>query len=867
MDSLLVCCVILRCAAEYVCVFSRRSSTGQGTFNFFTPHGDQIKNQISLNTKRTYLTKMSSLDNFGVDNLYSSSPERCFSTPSRSSSVMSSSPRRTTVSSREGPIPFHKYDPPTNRDSYAQYIQQPNGYVDIFTDQRQVEENRMRQRSRSSVSTSKSPNADDHPTYVDIPPEAQLGYVQVSPNGSDAASQYIDVLPEHSPDSSDHAYVDIIGEDQTRHDYVEVLDDGKSRDKGFTVPDDYPTYIEVLEDDEPTNQSRNGVISRADSDEIYIDVDENRKKYESREQRFESRGQRFEASEKHFESREEHVEIREHFESREEHVKTSYESREVHVTHNSLSRDSHHELRRTRESTASVSSPSPRWPHSVTSQTSTEFGSLSSENDVFQDREINIVPEVFVEASEKPEDIPTRSDIAPTNSDALTTNSNNDCSKPNDNSLRCKNSLTKPPLTPRKPALMASKSASLPTKSEGLASNGDVNSKDLNESRNDRSPKPGDSRCAKARSWHSENENDPTYNSGNSTSTSESEHARDSHDFSEDEEHEDMSEVSECRNRSHTVGELQGLKANGKAIDSSMLIALEMSLTNPQQFTPYPNRHPPLTRETAYTQDQIIAQLENPIQGMSKLPDTKKTAVEFKYICSNCGWHKRSKKRPSLKPTFRTKQCPICNSPVKGPKNKDKSNGGIFKNFKSKRRSSDEKIDKRDPEFMKPERPTPVAKPIFIKQMRDPTTFFSRHSPSLDPKRSELGLAPSPLTAMSAVSIGGGEPRGSVSCDDGTPSGKSGVVGTLPDGGDSGLVSPHKTAFPTPSLNRTVAPSPPGNYPLGRTKSSPPPGGGGEAAHETLAVEVPESEKITRKNSGLTLPTLPEVEVRIAEFR
>jgi hypothetical protein len=137
----------------------------------------------------------------------------------------------------------------------------------------------------------------------------------------------------------------------------------------------------------------------------------------------------------------------------------------------------------------------------------------------------------------------------------------------------------------------------------------------------------------------------------------------------------------------------------------------------------------------------------------------------------------------------------------------------------------------------------------------------------LDPKRSELGLAPSPLTAMSAVSIGGGEPRGSVSCDDGTPSGKSGVVGTLPDGGDSGLVSPHKTAFPTPSLNRTVAPSPPGNYPLGRTKSSPPPGGGGEAAHETLAVEVPESEKITRKNSGLTLPTLPEVEVRIAEFR
>ncbi len=839
--------------------FFRRSSTGQGTFNFFTPHGDQIKTQISLNTKRSYLEKMNSQDSFNIDPAYSSSPEttRNFSTSPRSFSSVSST-RRSTTSSKEGPIPFHKYD----RDSYAPYIHQPNGYVDIFTDQRRVEENRNRHRSRSS--TSKSPNCDNHPTYVDLSSETQQDYIEVLPNEPDPSGSYIYVIPGESTDTRDHTYLEVLGEG----------------DKGLAISEDHPAYIEVIGDDEPTDQSRNSAISRVDSDEIYIDVEQNRKKYESREQHFKSREQHFKSREQHFKSREQHSE------SRDEHVETSYEVREQHLeTHYESQTTTHHEVhvtnnesRETRESTASVSSA--RWQHSVTSQTSTEFSSLSSECDVFQDREINIVPEVFAEESRKSEDVPTKSDIPPTiaevtpsNSDSLPVNYDNDCSKPEDNSLKSKDYLTKPPLVQRKPNLVASKSATLPTKSEGLATNSDENSNDLSESRSDGSPRSGDRRSVKARSWHSENE--VTCNSENSTSTSESEHARDSHEFSDDDTS-DHGEVSpreprdysglDSRARSHTTGDLRGIKTSGTGSDP-MLEAFEMSLTNPQQFNPTPNRHPPLTRETA----TIIAQLENPIQGMCQLPDAKKgrPTVEFKYICSNCGWHKRSKKRSSLRPIFRSKQCPICNDPVtkqdaKSSKNKDKSGGGgILHKIIKKRRSSDEKNEKRDPNFMKPERPSTSAEPLFIKRVRDPT-FLGRHSPSLDPKRSERGIAPSPKTAMSAVSIDGWEPRGSVSHDDGAATAKSPLVATLSDGSlANGVTSPAKTVFPTPSLNRINTPSS-GNYPLARTRSSPPLGDGGESgsAQETLAVEVQEFEKIPRKNSGLTLPTLPEVEVR-----
>ena len=764
-----------------------------------------------------------------MENSYSSSPEsnRILSTSPRS---VSSYPRRNTLSSREGPIPFHKYDPPSNRDSYATYVQHPDGYIDIFTDPQKVRENRMRNRSRSSLSTSKSP------TFGDISPRSKAEYIQVVPNEDELTSGYIHVLPEDNPDPSDHPYLEVIGEQETRSLYIEVLPDENSGDKRTAVSEDHPAYIEVIED-EPTSQSRNRGSSR---EEIYIDVDENRKRYESREQ--------------HFKSRTEHVEKRsweQHFVTRHESYSTSY--LETSVTH---------ELRQARESTASA--PSPRWPHSVTSQTSTELSSISSESDVFHDREVTIAPEVFADESTKSEDFPTESEVTPVITSVAPINSNGNGSEPDDNSPQSKLTILQ-----TKPNLVASKSDTTPTKSKGLATNSDVNSNELSESRNGGSPEAGDGRSAKARSWHSENEAGLTYNSGNSTSTSESEHTRDSHEFSDDETSDqgeaptmeqdsprDHSVQNDIRNRSLTTGDLSTLKANGKEANP-MLSEYERSLTNPQQFTA--NRHPPLRREMPYTQDAIIAQLENPIQGMSQFSETAKSrpTVKLKYICSNCGWHKRSKKRSSLKPSFRSKHCPICNhlltkQDAKSNKNKDKSAGGIFDKIRRKTRP-DERNERKDPNIMKPERPSISPEPLFIKRVRDPQ-LLSRHSPGGDLKLRDLGIAPSPLTTMSAVSIDAGEPRGSIS------GGKSSLVSSLSEGSmPNGVASPHKTVCATPSLNKIST----GN-PLGRTTSSPPLAGGREAgsAQESQHLsEVPDFEKVPRKNSALTLPTLPEVEV------
>ena len=744
---------------------------------------------------------------------------------------LSTSPRLLSTngcsrkSIKEGPIPYHKYDPPTNHEDYATYVEQPGGYVDIFTNQSQVEEHH-RNRSRSSVSASRSPNFDDHSMPTSLPGESHDDYIQVIPVGPGEG------LYENTEISETHTYLEIVGAGETRHDYIELLDD---------ISEEPSPYIEVIPDDEPTNQSQNRSVSRDDYSEIYIDVEENKKRHEHFETRYDS--------------------------TKTNHVSHTSTRREVHVMHSSLSRDIQHEVLQTRESKTSVSSRSPRLSHSVTSHTSAEFSSLSSESDVFHDREISIVPEVFTEDATQPEYTPIAPNVVP----AIYRQSSEDSPtqpKPEDNTIETKDYLIKPPL-PAKSALMASKSATLPTKSEGLATDSDVISNDVSEANQ------------RPRSWHSENGSDQVYNSGNSTSTSESEHARDSHEFSED-ENSDNGEACrgeqlgarsddpmlECRNRSRTEGDIHGLKANGKPIDPAMLQAFQMSLRNPQQYPVCSNRHQPLTRETPFTQDQIIAQLENPIQEGSPFPKKKiNTAVEFKYICLDCGWHKKSKKRSSLKPSFRTKVCPICKNPVtkqdaKSAKNKDKSGGGILNKIIGKRRNSDEKMEKkeRDLNYMKPERPTAVAEPLFIKRVRDPTFThsLSRHSPSLDSKRIELGIAPPPLAAISAVSLDAGPPRGSVSNDDGTLGGKSSLTGSLSDGsiviGSPSSVTNVSTP-PMPNKNLT----PLACYPLERTKSSPPLGSGGEVGSETLAAGTTEGEKIPRKNSGLTLPPLLEV--------
>ena len=748
---------------------------------------------------------MNSQDSFNMDH-YSCSPDSPKQLSSSPRLLSSSGSSRRSV--KEGPIPYHKYDPP---DDYTTYVEQPGGYVDIFTSQSKVEEHHRR--TRFSVNSARSPNFDEQSLSTSLPGESHGDYIQVIPDGPDSG------LYQNAVNSQTHTYIDVISEQETRHDYIEVLDE---------IAEEPSPYIEVIPDDEPFGQPQSRSLSRGDSSEIYIDVEQNRAKIEQFETRYELT-QTNDVS----------------------HISTR---REQHVMHCSLSRDIRHELRQTRESKTSVSSRSPRLPHSVTSHTSTEFSSLSSENDVFQDREISIVPEVFTEEATQPEDAPTVPDIAPT----IDRQSSDDASskpKPEDNTTKSIDFLTKP-LLPAKSVLMASKSATLPMKSEGLATNSDINSNDVTEA------------SLRPRSWHSENGSDQVYNSGNSTSTSESDVARDSRGFSEDENSEGC-EVSpgqqlgtreddlklECRDRSHTEGDIHELKANGK-IDQAVLQAFQNSLRNPQQYPVCSNRHQPLKRETPYTQDQIIAQLENPIQEGSPVP--RNTSAEFKYICLECGWHKKSKKRSSLKPSFRTKQCPICKKPVtkqdaKCAKSKDKSN--ILHKIIGKRRSSDEKIEKkeRDPNYMKPERPAAVAEPLFIKRVKDPTFNLGRHSPKMDSKRFELGIGPSPHASIHAVSLDAGAPD-----DDGIPGGKSPLIGSSSDGTSvNGSPSPLATDSTSIPSSKTLTPS--GGYPLGRTTSSPPLGGGVEIGSDTLAVGIPEGEKIPRKNSGLTLPTLPEV--------
>ncbi|XP_028409133.1 uncharacterized protein LOC114531722 isoform X2 [Dendronephthya gigantea] len=826
----------------------RRSSTGQGTFNFYTPYGDQIKNLISQNTKRTYLRKMSSQDSFHVENdLYSSSPESSrgyFSPNQRSHSAPVPNTRRPTFPSREGSIPFHKYDPPTN---YAHYIEQKDGYVDIFTDPRKVEENRMRLNSRSSLSSARSPKSNDTPFGLYDPSESHEGYISVLPD-SESASGYIDVLPDTIPEHNDHTYLDVLNEEESSQHYIDVIGDGDLGATGTNVSGD-PSYIEVLPDDESTSKSTNRSISRGDSDEIYIDVDENRKKFELREQHFESHDQGLVTREQQLDSREENGDTR--HESSKENVSQTHDSPqpEVHVTCHNDSRDVCHELRQTRESTASVNSPSPRWPQSVTSQTSTDYSSLSSECDVFQERENGIVVEVFTEESTKSDGLPTNPDAIPStvvvasgNSDTLP--SNEVSPKSDDDSLMSKDYLAlNPPVPPAKSALVASKSATLPTKTEGLPTDSDVN-----ESR------------TRARSWHSDEANNLVDNSGDSSSTSESEHMR---DFSDDDTS-DHSEVSpknlsssEKRDRSHTEGDLI-LNPNLAGMDPALLRAFQQSLTNPQALTPTSNRHPPLTREIPYNQDQIIFQLENPIQGVSQLPRSEKknsSAVEVKYICSNCGWHKRSKKRSSLRPSLRSKVCPQCNNPVtkqdaKSPKSKEKM--GLFDIIRGKRRSLEGKIDKKDLNFIKPERPSTTPEPSFLKSFRTTASELGLHSPKMDPKRSGLGIAPSPLRAIAAVSIEGEER----SYDDGI-SGKNPLATSLSDSGLSeGVASQNRTV----SLTSTKTPSAQECNPLERSKSSPPLICGNETGQDTLTADAQDCEKVPRKNSGLTLPTLPEVE-------
>ena len=843
-----------------MCISSliRRSQTGSGTFNFFTPHGDQIKSQISLNTKLTFVQKMNSQDLDG-NGPYSCSPEanRTFSTSPHRVFNSTGGYRRATISSKEGPIPFDKYDPPSNHDGYGHYIEHSNGYIGVLTDQRQVEKNRdrVRSRSRSNPSTSRTPSFPDHPSYVRIPPESQEGYIDVLPDESH--NQYIDVLPADETELSHHTYIDVVGEEKTSP------PNDTSLQSGSALSEDHPAYIEVLGDEESNNQisinctqNENPVL-----DEIYVDVDQNRRTYElfqerSHEQHLKSRGQNIETRVQHSKLHEQHSELsdahvtetfcqstEEQFESREENRQNHTLKCEQHVTHSSLSRN-------VQESGASVSSPSPRWPGSMTSQTSQEFSSFSSENDVFQEHEKNVVSEVFAEESANSEDIPRVALVDMSNSQKPSGNSEN---VPKDDSVKPKDYLTGPPLPP-KTTLMASKSATLPTVSEGQATDNDVDMNGVGLV-------SGDRRSVKAGSWHGED----GYNSENSSSTSES---RGSREISEDENSDpnELSRVEEVensdiqhdsRNRSHTEGDADLLTTN---------VNIFNALTNPQSASCVIPRHPPLTREPMYTNARVISQLENPLQGMGEIPETKPNKI---YICSNCGWHKRSKKRSSLRPSFKSnKNCPRCLTPVtkqdaKISKSKDKSSGGIFSKMRSKtkRRGSDEKDEKRDPNFMKPERPVDVPQPLFVKKIGGSNfAFTGRHTPVIDPKRCELGLAPSPLAAMSAIAIDRGDSRVNFSHDDSNSSGKTPLNSDEVSSKANDLPAPHRTASLTPLSKQTPMSS--GSSPLGRTRSSPPFGGGGDdtcATQDTLPVDPLDGDRSPRLNSNMTLPTLPEV--------
>ncbi|XP_046845666.1 cyclin-dependent kinase 12-like isoform X3 [Xenia sp. Carnegie-2017] len=750
----------------------RSSTTGEGRFNFVTPHGDQIKSLISLNAKRTFTQKMNSFESSTMEGLYSSSPE----TPVRS---MSFSPRkykgapgvRRQTIARDRSIPFHKYDSPENNEGYGHYIQNQNGYIDIFTDQKEVEENRKRNNSHSSVSIFKM-EEEEKASYVDISTQFQhKHYVDVLPEESETQNEYVDVLAAND-DNSHPSYVEVIGEE------VKVYKtDVESRENS--------SYVEVLGDDVHLVEQQDNDVQQ----------------------------ETYKSLEKSFKTGENFVVVREqHYQSQTitSHVISEQNSREEEKL----------------ESLTNVSSPVQRYPLSVTSQTSAEFSSLSSENDVFQN-EINIVSEVFHEEEEFVSDVSAKitEDMATDFKNTLTQN--------------------EPPLRPKK---SFSHAATFPSISEGLSPESGVNLSADVKLENEKSE---EKRPLKVGSWHSDNGGDASH-SENSSSTSESED--DMLNWSMKERNEDS--IIETRERSHTIGELTSLRGNGSIMESTLLKAFEMSLTNPQHINTSPKKHPPLTREP---QDQLIFELENPTQASSPSSISKKGNIgsTMKYICSNCGWYKLSKKRTSLRPNFRNKQCPRCHKLItkqesKSPKSKDKSSGGILDKIRGKRRSSDEKIDKRDPSFMKPERPVPVE-PLFVKRVRDSSFSVARHSPSLDQKRSERGIAPSPLTAFSAVSLDAGESRVSVSADDGVNMGKNPHATSVSDSTFNNSLS---------STSRTISPSPSSSYNntanvVSRTRSSPPLVVG---ANQDSSQDMLEVEKIPRKNSGPPLPTLPEIE-------
>ena len=137
--------------SSFFCFVFRQSSTGEGFFYFLTEHGDEIVDQIRLNTSRSYLQKKPSMDNFCVDTCGTSPEPRLLTSIPRPPGCHLF-PRPSVVRpSPPGAIPFHAYDgdPTAGSEPFAHYIRGKNNYIDVLTPQEEVEKFKKRYTIRS----------------------------------------------------------------------------------------------------------------------------------------------------------------------------------------------------------------------------------------------------------------------------------------------------------------------------------------------------------------------------------------------------------------------------------------------------------------------------------------------------------------------------------------------------------------------------------------------------------------------------------------------------------------------------------------------------------------------------------------------
>lgn len=769
-----------------------------------TPFGQQIADQIRLNTKRTYFEKMKSQESIVQDFAYGSSPD------TSSSRFPTSSPKfvgahmspKLSIKSLDHPvIPFHEYDDHSeaSQGSFASYIQHENGYIHVLTAQEDVEKFKERKGSRPSVEHEPNSAGDDHSTYIEV-----------------------------------------LGEDE-QHDQSRDDTSPNERTRGLSSHEnDYPTYIEVIEEaQDPTYIE---VIEEAQGQEGCFGDNRDDGKYG--------------VMDRH--------QVR----------------REIYEKNESVTQFVMDEC---------VYSNSKRW-ESLTSQTSSQEGSsVSSENEVFR-KELSTPSDVFPELPAK----------IPNNLQQISENDNS----VEESVVESSQAETKLPLEVQR---------RLQRESQDSDSGEVINSENFSRKEN-----------SNTNSWHSGNGSDladtsETHDTTSSGSESESEvgNSQDSQEICEEEvvgdtdhRHRTNSDTTnlespsprdsfdgslkptEMRPRSFTTSDVSVLASN-ETYNPKLLQDLLERMTYPQHFFPA-NNHPVLKRESPATcskpgvqlEDEIAAQLMHPTAaaswGTSERARTRHSAGEIKYVCSECGWYKRSRKRSVLK---KAKKCERCKKLIykssttdstrqKSPKSpkKDKGNS-IFNRVTRKLRESQQgSVDSF--EFDRPDRPTTSVhpKPSFVKQLNNRVPI---HNPALNSKLGALGIAPSQARMIKALTIGGdsqtplrskppvqNENTSSTVKNPLTPSFSEGSVSASP-------VSPPEPERRSPAqatVPKMTSTSPGENensrVPVTRAASSPV----GNMETETtsdLLTEFRNDKASPRKLSGGNLPPLPEVDVSI----